>query len=266
MRQHRSAALAGPLLLLAVVAAACVSLEGLNGGASGPSEGEGGVDAAVDGAMNDGSTTAPDAGGPSPSLAVGLLVSLAFDEGMGKTTRDLSGKGNDGTLNGGATWAPGKHGSALSLNGSGGYVRIEPSASLIFGETFSVALWLNLDAVTGDARLVVKDYDWDIKLNARQPQLTVGSAVAAAFRKLPVNEWHHVVFTLSKADCRTYFDGNLGLFETNTIEAGVVIAQDKLGMHVGSSPLPDDFAKGLIDDLRIYDRVLTDTEIAELAR
>lgn len=251
-----------------MVAAACVSLEGLNGGGAGPSIGEAGVDApgTVDGAKAEGSTEAPDADAGSPSLAIGLLVRLTFDEGMGKTARDLSGKGNDGTLNGGATWGQGKHGSALSLNGADGYVRIDPAVGLVFGDAFSVAVWLNLDTVAGDVRLVAKDSDWDLKLNGRQPQLTVGSAFAAALKPLPVNEWHHIVFTLFKTDCHTYFDGKLGLLQTNTIEAGVLLKQDMLGMHVGSSAAPDDFAKGLIDDLRIYDRVLTDAEIAELAR
>ena len=39
-------------------------------------------------------------------------------------------KGNDGTLNGGATWGQGKHGSALSLNGADGYVRIDNHGEL----------------------------------------------------------------------------------------------------------------------------------------
>ena len=42
----------------------------------------------------------------------------AFDEGTGTLAADLTGNGNDGTLNGGAEWVPGVYGTAINFNGS----------------------------------------------------------------------------------------------------------------------------------------------------
>lgn len=248
-------------------AAACASLEGLSGGEVSPVASDGGGDGApLDAATSRDASTDTTVSDASKSLSVGLVVSLPFDENSGVVANDLSGNGNAGTLLGGAGWAPGKHGSALSLNGVDAYVRIEPGPKLAFTDGLSVAVWLNLDAVAVDSRVVTKDFVWEAKLNGRQPQLSVGAAFAAALTMIPARQWHHVAFTFAKGDCRTYVDGKPGVFETNTLDAGVGILDQNTGMHVGSSPTPDSFSKGLLDDLRLYDRALTAEEVAELAR
>lgn len=97
-------------------------------------------------------------------------------------------------------------------------MRIKQSASLACGAALSVAVWVKLDAVTADGRIVAKDYVWELESNSRQPQLTLSDGTLAASQaKLPVNEWHHVAFTLAAGRCRTYLDGVEGTFETNSI-------------------------------------------------
>ena len=53
-----------------------------------------------------------------PKTIVGLWL---FDEGSGKIAKDLSGNGNDGTLEG-PKWVDGKFGKALNFNGASDYV------------------------------------------------------------------------------------------------------------------------------------------------
>ena len=53
----------------------------------------------------------------------GVLLIYSFDEGQGTTVKDLSKNGNDGTLQGDATWAnDGKFGGGVSLDGDEDYV------------------------------------------------------------------------------------------------------------------------------------------------
>ena len=53
-----------------------------------------------------------------------LVVQWKFDEGSGTTAYDSSGNGYDGTLEGGATWADGRFGGGIELDGTSGYVSV----------------------------------------------------------------------------------------------------------------------------------------------
>ena len=124
-------------------------------------------------------------------------------------------------------------------------MRIKQSASLACGAALSVAVWVKLDAVTADGRIVAKDYVWELESNSRQPQLTLSDGTLAASQaKLSVSEWHHVAFTFAAGRSRTYVDGIEGNFETNSINMNSGFIEQSSGMHVGSSANLDNFAKG----------------------
>ena len=61
----------------------------------------------------------------------GLIVYLSFDEGKGKTTKDVSGNKNDGTLEGPLKWEDGKFGKALRFEtGAGTWVKVESNKQM----------------------------------------------------------------------------------------------------------------------------------------
>jgi hypothetical protein len=70
-----------------------------------------------------------------------LFTNLTFDEGSGTTASDATGNGNNGTLLGGAAWAPGKHNTALQLNGNGAYVSL-PTGFISGLNDFTIAAWV----------------------------------------------------------------------------------------------------------------------------
>ena len=70
-----------------------------------------------------------------------------FDEGCGNVARDLSGKGNNGTLMNmdDEDWVNGKIGKGLVFDGANNYVRIPSSPKWSFGyEDFSMSVWVKL--------------------------------------------------------------------------------------------------------------------------
>ena len=72
----------------------------------------------------------------------GLVGWWRFDEGVGGVAEDSSGYGNDGTIYG-AGWVDGKHGEALSFDGTNDYVSVDHHSSLDFGlNPFTVSLWV----------------------------------------------------------------------------------------------------------------------------
>ena len=72
----------------------------------------------------------------------GLIAYWKFDEGEGNTAYDSVGK-NDGVIHNGASWVPGRVGSALSFDGEDDRIRIPPH--VISGDTLTVNLWVKTD-------------------------------------------------------------------------------------------------------------------------
>ena len=59
-----------------------------------------------------------------------LVLYFSFDEGSGKTVKDLSQYGNDGDIVGDAKWVDGKYGTALQFTKEGDHVEVKSSDSL----------------------------------------------------------------------------------------------------------------------------------------
>jgi len=62
---------------------------------------------------------------PPIPLDDGLVGYWSFNEGSGTIAHDYSGNGNDGTINGGATWVAGISGYALSFDGFNDYLDLK---------------------------------------------------------------------------------------------------------------------------------------------
>lgn len=83
-------------------------------------------------------------------------------------------------------------------------------------------------------------------------------ATASAMADAPKNKWVHFVGTFDGKDIRTYIDGELKATKHHPGEAESII-EFSLGM------LSNVYWRGSLDNLRFYDRILTDEEINLLA-
>jgi prepilin-type N-terminal cleavage/methylation domain-containing protein len=209
-----------------------------------------------------------DGGGRDKSL-VGYW---SFDEGSGTTARDLSGYGNNGTLIGTIGWTTGKVGYALQFgtgnNYGTGYVNI--GNVLNFGtRSFSISAWVNpygFEPTYGWQRIVTKrdsgSYWYSLTLNStsRIPMIEfsggVGSGVA-----LSAMSWYHLVATRDGATgvAKIYINGTLANsgsgWGQNLDNTGPL----QIGAWIGGQ-----IWSGLIDEVRIYNRALSDSEIKSL--
>jgi hypothetical protein len=193
--------------------------------------------------------------------------SWAFNEGAGTTTADASGNGNTGTLMGHTAWATGTSGTALSFSGSGDYVNVNDSPSLKLSTAMTVSFWVKSSDLPGiDQRIVSKNYDWDVKLNGSMhvPQFSSGAKYAALNYSLPMGTWEHVTFTISSGAVTGYINGAQTGMSSNTFTSGYVLPSDPSGLYIGTDAGKANFAKGLIDDVRIYNRALTAAEVSTL--
>ena len=75
----------------------------------------------------------------------GLVLYFAFNEGTGKTAKDLSENGNDGEIHD-AKWVDGKFGKALEFDGKTGYVEVPDSKSLDITKAVTIEAWVKSNA------------------------------------------------------------------------------------------------------------------------
>jgi hypothetical protein len=232
--------------------------------------------------------TSPDAEIKPPrlmELAVGLVLWLPFDDPRGSAAaRDDSSGRNRVSLQGlnpMTAWVPGRLGGALDLAAAAsgtGHLRVENSPSVnLIGEEVSISVWLfrpqakagvilSRRATVGGGSLyrleLTEDDRLRLVLNDRPGlPLQLQSGV-----KLPREAWVHVAIACDKLEARLYVDGKRAAMALY----GVPIANDVTPVIIGASEGDpsgglNGFFSGRLDELLVYQRVLTEPEITALA-
>jgi fibronectin type 3 domain-containing protein len=204
---------------------------------------------------------------PTQPVITGLVAAYAFNEGTGSTVADSSGNGNTGTING-ATWTTqGKYGSALSFNGTSNLVVINGSASLNVSTAMTLEAWIYPTSnQTGWRTILQREVDAYF-LNASFGGGNRRPAGGGTFNGVtsyvggpgvnPTNAWTHVALTYDGSTLRLYV--NSAQVATQTVSGTVEMNSSPLRIG-GNSPYGEYFA-GRIDEVRIYNRALSQAEI-----
>jgi hypothetical protein len=200
------------------------------------------------------------------STPTGLVAAYSFNAGSGVQTVDSSGQGNTGTI-AGATWTPnGKFGSALSFDGTSARVTVADANSLDLTTAMTIEAWVNPSSGTGWREVVLKEtagglaYALYAVNNGSRPaayvhtSTDIGSTGSAA---VPLNTWTHLAFTYDGATLQLYVNGVL---VKSGAAAGAAPASGG-PLQIGGNSVWGEYFRGLIDEVRIYNRVLTGGEI-----
>lgn len=209
-----------------------------------------------------------------PVNNLGLVGYWSFNDGTSTKATDFSGSGNAGTLTNMANpatatsgWGNGKLGGGLNFDGTNDYVTIPDSASLDLTGNLTISLWAKRN-VTGAVFGINKkstSYTQNDGWEFYQSSATVFDFVAGGSSFLRVNgtydnEWHHYVATVSSGTVTIYQD------------AVVKGSAAKTAISAGTDPVEigrrdaafQSYTKGTIDEVRIYNRALSTTEITSL--
>ncbi len=202
-----------------------------------------------------------------------LVGRWKLGEASGKTAEDSSGRKHDGVLEGGLSFdagsVPGRSGRALKFNGNESSVRIEGFKGIAGTAPRTIAVWIKTASASGEI------VSWGLKDHGKMwifGHIRSGLGVTPGGGYLYMkpghndNAWHHVAVVVRDAslpnlhdDVKLYKDGepgeldDIGLLDLWPIETGQM-----LDVRIGRG------WKGLLSDLRIYDRALSDEEIKAL--
>lgn len=199
----------------------------------------------------------------------GLVLWLPLNDGSGNAS-DYSGFMNHGLING-ASWVDGKYGKALSFDGSSDYVSIPYNASL-HPASITLCAWVKLEQHTLH-HLIMRPTSGDgywLIVNKDTGRVYFG------YRNADGSDWKQIIST-----------GSVTWGQWTFIYGGMIPASANGKRFVGINTVYEEFAawqsrrvniqadihiglfgsfcaKGVIDEVRIYNRALNVNEISVL--
>ena len=223
----------------------------------------------------------------NPVLGPGdnLVLRLPFDETSGATAYDYSGvsPANNGTLTSTGSTLPawtssGRIGGALSFSGSGSRVDVPDSNTNPLDGTsqMSFSLWIKpgvLPTGGNEAFFFSKDSSYYIELGSASGGIspgffTVNNHGTYTTARFAANVWYHLVMvfdgTQPTNNLQFYVNGSPDILTTISYNS---VPRNATSLHIGAKSATDaNGFNGLIDEVRIYKRVLSLSEIQALAQ
>lgn len=201
----------------------------------------------------------------------GLVGYWTFDEGSGNVAHDASFNGGDGVLTNNPTWQAGEScrvGRCLSFDGTN-YVDGGNIEDFITSD-FSIAAWVKKN-VSGYYQTIVSKGDAGIGTN-KGYRLRVESGDTILFTVTGDTEsalnttstitnglWYHIVATKDSSVMKVYING----IEVGNMAAPSGSISNSLHFMIGRQST-DWYWRGSIDDVRIYNKALSATEVRNL--
>jgi len=196
-----------------------------------------------------------------------------FDEAAGKIAADSASHKRDGTLKGEFSFdkssAPGKVGEAIQLDGKESWIEIKDYKGIAGTRPRTGAAWIKTASTKGEIiSWGTEDFGQMFIFGHIRGRLGTTPEGGYLYMNAETRDdkWHHVAVVVRRAelpnlhdDVSLYLDGeqaeihDIGLLDLWPIQTG-----DKLDVRIGRG------FTGALDDLRIYDRPLSDEEIKAL--
>lgn len=219
-----------------------------------------------------------DGGGPGNSGPVGYWN---LNEGSGTAAADASGNGVNGTLVNSPAWVAGMLSNALSFNGTNSYVNMNNASAT--GPLKPASLPVTISGwikTTGTVGMVFASDEWDNSKYAGYCLQLVGGKLVCNFGNaatgigsanrqsktgttvLTAGQWYHVAAVIQGAsNMQIYLNGvdDGGAYSGSAGAMAYTTTTSKIGSGGNAN-----YFNGVIDDVRIYNRALSATEIGLL--
>ena len=208
----------------------------------------------------------------------GIVAYWKFDEGEGSIAHDLV-KGRDGTVYG-ASWVPGRVGSALEFDGLDD--RVSLPSDIISGTTLTLNLWMKTNddtygLISGANRLFDNEYLLYVHGATHEHRLEIyyhdnqgwhGDGFYMTHIVTNDDSWHMITVVTEVDSTKIFVDGSL--MEISDPPYGSEEGFNVEGLWIGAEQDCVDSCwsssqqfNGIIDEVAIYDRALSSEEIEQ---
>ena len=200
------------------------------------------------------------------AAAPGAVASYAFEEGTGNTSADTTGNGQTAALRS-TSWTSGRFGRALSFNGTTSLAQVADSAALDLSGAMTLEAWVRPDTTSGTATVLAKPRNrggvsYGLELDGGKPAgfAYAGSSSrrAVAGEAVQPGTWRFLAVTYDGSSLRTYLDGE----QVAAVPASGTLRRSSNPLEIGGSSVRDEGFDGAIDNVRVYSRALSGSELA----
>ena len=203
---------------------------------------------------------------PIPITDPDMLIYYDFESGEGSLALDQSGHGNHGQFMGSPQWATGPFGGAVSID-IATLDYIETAAPLnIVSNTVSVTGWVKHDELPAGWSGILTHRGTSpgclgLQHDGTELRYMWGADVYWSFSSglaLPVGEWYFAALTISPDQGKLYLNGveqtatNVAPHQPTNFDSLIRVGRDHNDGRIMTS---------LIDEVRFYNRTLTDADI-----
>jgi hypothetical protein len=214
----------------------------------------------------------------APPISPGLIAHYALDEAQGNQARNAVGQQEPAAIHGKAVWGAGKIGGALKLDGDT-YVDAGTNVGFDRGDKVSYGAWVYPTSKEAMAVLSRMDDEaafrgWDLYLNDGKVYVHLvhewekNALRVVSKDPIEIKQWHHLFVTYdgsSKAKgVHLYVDGKPAEVDATHDSLTDTIRTEKplrIGRRNPSAPF-----RGMIDEVRFYNRELSGAEVAQLVQ
>lgn len=206
------------------------------------------------------------------SLAKGLVGCWIFNELTGETVFDLSGNSNNGTLENGVAWGS----DGLEFDGVDDYVNLGDMAGKCISDpsvcgAITVEMWIYIKGgyyiISSGAQTNSRGFYLSYHNGSRVVGLRDGTNEwALTGVNMPLNEWHHYIFTWDGSNLTYYVDGAISA--TDSSPASKVVGDTNTILSIGcpNSGLGAFTSNSSISSVSIWNQAKSAEEIAWLYR
>jgi arabinan endo-1,5-alpha-L-arabinosidase len=165
----------------------------------------------------------------------------------------------------------------LTFDGVNDYVKVPDSATLP-DDRITISAWVYLNSYKDDQVIVAKEYgtaspysSYRLGLGAysesRKLQMRLGTSgtrkVITSASDIPLNQWTHVACVYNRSTVTLYINGAVD-YVRKYVYGAITLSDNPL--YVGMGQYDNTYFAGSIDEVRIYNAALSDSEIAALAQ
>jgi len=209
--------------------------------------------------------------------AVGIWLFDDIEDAQDDITADLSGKGNDGTLNGFPEVVAGKFGEAILFDGGDDYVNCGNDAILNLN-TFTVSFWVSVPTSQGWNHIVSKgshvaggehgSVNWGVMMRSAEVRFLFETYQDTDWKGLssanvPEDQWQHLVATYDGDKMEFFLNGtSIGNSTGNKMELDA-----SRNFVIGAKATngdPSSYFNGSIDEVALFKEILTLEDIQSL--